>query len=84
MESFDEVFARRHATALASVERKLDLDYVGIDCAESTDGRLLVFEADVAMIIHTMDPPDLYPYKLPHMQKVFNAFFDMLEHARQR
>lgn len=84
MENFDEVFARRHAAALAAVERTLDLDYVGIDCAESTDGRLFVFEADVAMIIHTMDPPDLYPYKLPQMQKVFNAFFDMLDHARQR
>ena len=50
--------------------------------AETRDGRLLVFEADTAAIIHLMDPPDLFPYKPPQMRKVFAAFEAMLrQHA---
>ncbi len=33
-----------------------------------------MFEADTAMIIHDMDPPDLYPYKAPAMSELFAAF----------
>jgi len=41
----------------------------------------LLFEADVAMIVHDMDPPDLFPYKAPQMKLVFEAFQAMLRHA---
>ena len=47
-------------------------------CAETRDGRLLVFEADAAAIVHLMDPPDLFPYKQPQMRRVFAAFEDLL------
>jgi len=40
------------------------------------------FEIDNAMVVHAMDPVDMYPYKKPTMQKVFNAFRQMLENAR--
>jgi hypothetical protein len=33
------------------------------------------------MIVHDMDPPDLYPYKGPQMKKIFKAFREML-HSR--
>jgi hypothetical protein len=33
------------------------------------------------MIVHSMDPPDLFPYKRPQMEKVFNAFQAMLHNA---
>jgi hypothetical protein len=78
MAAFDEGFAARHATALAAIAERVGLDYVAIDCGETRDGRLLVFEVDVAMIVHAMDPPDLYPYKAPQMRKVFAAFRAML------
>lgn len=71
MATFDEGFATRHAEAIAALCRRLPLDYFGIDCAEMADGRLLVFEADAALIVHNTDPPDLYPYKGPAMQKLF-------------
>jgi hypothetical protein len=74
MEGFDEGFARRHAGAFAALHARIGLDYFAIDCAETPDGGLLVFEADVAMIVHDLDPPDLYPYKKPQMRKVFDAF----------
>jgi hypothetical protein len=74
MASFETAFAARHAAAFAALHAAFGLDYVAIDCAEDRDGRLLVFEADTAMIVHDMDPPDLYPYKRPVMAKLFAAF----------
>jgi hypothetical protein len=36
------------------------------------------------MIVHAMDPPDMFPYKAPQMHKVFDAFHAMLHnHARR-
>jgi hypothetical protein len=81
MATFDEDFAARHADAFAFLCEAIPLDYFGIDCAETRDGRLLVFEADVAMIVHAMDPEDLYPYKKPAMAKLFAAFVEMLAAA---
>jgi hypothetical protein len=74
MASFDDGFAARHAGAFAALNQAFGLDYFALDCAEERDGRLLVFEADTAMIVHDMDPPGLYPYKAPAMAKLFSAF----------
>ena len=74
MEGFDADFAARHAEAFAALHRRIGLDYFGIDCGELADGRLLLFEADVAMIVHDLDPEDLFPYKKPAMHRLFAAF----------
>jgi hypothetical protein len=74
MADFDEGFALRHAAALDGLAERLGLDYFAIDCAELPDGQLLLFEADVSMIVHALDPEDLYPYKRPQMAKLFGAF----------
>ena len=84
MAGFDADFARRHAAAFADLHRRIGLDYFAIDCAETRDGRLLLFEADVAMIVHAMDSPELFPYKPPQMRKVFTAFLALLERAAGR
>lgn len=78
MATFDEDFAARHATAFNALHDRLGFDYYSIDCSETKDGRLLVFEADAAAIVHLMDPPDLFPYKQQQMHKVFAAFDSML------
>jgi hypothetical protein len=78
MADFDSGFARRHAAALQLLADRLGLDYLALDCGETAEGELLLFEADVAMIVHAMDPPDLFPYKGPQMRKVFAAFRQML------
>ena len=78
MAEFDAGFAARHEEAFAALSRWMGLDYFQIDCAETPDGRLLVFEVDVAAIIHLMDPPDLFPYKPAQMRRVFAAFDAML------
>ncbi|MEI7456105.1 MAG: RimK family alpha-L-glutamate ligase [Nitrosomonadales bacterium] len=83
MREFDSVFARRHRDALRAVSERLKLDYVVIDCAETVDGDLLIFEADNRGWVHATDPVDLYPYKQATMQKLFAAFRAMLLSAMQ-
>ena len=80
MERFD-AFAQRHRAALQAVYQRTQLDYLFIDCAQSPDGELLVFEVDNIMIVHDMDPDDIYPYKKPIMEKVFSGFQTMLADA---
>ena len=79
MQHFDTDFAVRHATALASINTSLGLEYVGIDCAETPDGQLLIFEVDSNMIVHNMDSPAKFPYKQGQMRKLFAGFTHMLE-----
>ncbi len=82
--AFDETFGARHACALAEMATRIGLDYVLIDCAETRDGKLLVFEADHCAIVHDMDPVNVYPYKPGAMHKLFDAFTAMLkDKARQ-
>ena len=83
MEHFDGDFAVRHAIALDAIAKQIDLDYVTMDCAQMPDGRLLVFEVGNGMIVHAMDPPELFPYKRTQMDKVFRAFENMLRNACQ-
>ncbi|OYU41501.1 MAG: glutathione synthase [Pseudorhodobacter sp. PARRP1] len=79
MADFHHDFAHRHVQAFASLYDRIGLDYFGIDCAEMPDGRLLVFEVDVAMIVHDMDPAEVFPYKHPAMRQLFTAFLTALE-----
>ncbi|MBU6461486.1 MAG: hypothetical protein KGK01_08375 [Bradyrhizobium sp.] len=79
MRAFDDEFARRHECALAAIAARVGLDYFIVDCAEASDGALLVFEADNAAIVHDMDRVDLFPYKQPQMRKIFDAFTAMLD-----
>ena len=81
MEAFEEGFGRRHAAAFAALHQRLGLGYFAVDCAETPDGRLLIFEADVAMIVHDLDPADLYPYKKAQMKRVFDAFEALLRNT---
>ncbi len=84
MRDFDSEFAVRHAAAFDALHRKIGLSYFVIDCAEMADGRLLLFEADVAMIVHAMDSEATFPYKKPVMRKLFDAFHGALLHCREQ
>ena len=78
MERFDYEFGARHRGALGAVAAQTGLEYFAVDCAETTDGRLLLFEAGTGMIVHSMDSADLYPYKQRQMKRTFTAFTAML------
>jgi len=77
MTNFD-VFVMRHQKTLDAIYQRTKLEYLGLDCAETQDGKLLIFEIDHVMVVHDMDPPDLFPYKHEIMLKAKNAFRAML------
>jgi glutathione synthase/RimK-type ligase-like ATP-grasp enzyme len=78
LNGFENGFAVRHCAALQAIASRLGLDHVVLDCAETPDGQLLLFEADNRGWIHATDPEALFPYKRPVMQKAFDAFRTML------
>jgi hypothetical protein len=84
MRAFDIGFGRRHQSALNAMADRIGLDYFTVDCAETKDGSLLIFEADNTAVVHNMDSPLLFPYKPPQMRKVFEAFAAMLERRAAR
>jgi len=84
MTAFDESFAQRHAAAFAAIHQAVGLAYLGIDCAETADGRLLVFEAEHAMVVHAMDPVDRFAYKQAPMKHLFSAFRNLVLGAAEQ
>lgn len=78
MAEFDGDFAQRHRQALATVAKLTGLDYVGLDCAEMPDGRLVIFEVATAMVVHDMDDRTAFPYKPACMKRFFDAFCAMV------
>jgi hypothetical protein len=78
-----ETFAARNANALKEISNTIALDYFVIDCSIMPDGRILLFEADTGMIVHDMDPVELYPYKKTAMKKLFCEFQEYLKQAAQ-
>jgi hypothetical protein len=84
MAEFDTGFGLRHREAFAVLHERLGLDYVILDCAEGPDGRLLLFEVEMAAIIHLLDPEEQFAYKQPQMRRIFKAFGRMLEQAAGR
>jgi hypothetical protein len=78
MENFDTDFVPRHQAAFDLIQQRFGLDYLAMDCSETRDGDLLIFEIDTSMIVHAIDPVDVFPYKKTQMRKVFDAFRALL------
>jgi hypothetical protein len=79
--NLDSVFTGRLRDALDEISAAIPLEYFGIDCAIARDGRLLLFEADAAMLVHGTDPPDLYPYKRAGFERIQTALGALLRRA---
>jgi glutathione synthase/RimK-type ligase-like ATP-grasp enzyme len=80
---FSSKFGLRHEDALTAVGSAFDLEYFAIDCGETQDGQLLIFEAGNAMVVHDMDPVEMFPYKSPKMRELFKDFQSMLrDHSK--
>jgi hypothetical protein len=84
MTDFDEDFAIRHQDAFRAITSRIKLDYLVIDCAETWEGELLVFEIDSGAVVHAMDSAEIFPYKHAQMRKVFGAFRAMLLNTIER
>ncbi len=68
------VFGELAANAVEEAARRLDLDYCGMDCALTNDGRVLLFEANACMLIHLDEPPAAFPYKHRYVPIIRDAF----------
>ena len=84
MATFDTDFATRHAQAFSVINECMGLNYLGIDCGETADGQLLIFEVDSCMMVHALDSVELFAYKQVPMNKLFNAFRDMLLNIKNK
>jgi len=75
----EAVFDGPRAGALREIRDAVALPYFGIDCAIAPDGRVLLFEADAAMLVHGSDPVDLFPYKPAGFARIKAALTRLLE-----
>jgi tetratricopeptide (TPR) repeat protein len=76
LENPASVFGPRHYRALAEIQKRIDLEYFGIDCSLDNHGNLLVFEVNASMLVH--DHNDDFPYKTPFVHRIKSAFDAML------
>ncbi|HTU83352.1 MAG TPA: tetratricopeptide repeat protein [Candidatus Acidoferrales bacterium] len=79
LRNFESIFGGDLRAVLDAVARAAGLEYFGIDCTLDRDGRLLIFEADTAMLVHTTDPVELYPYKHEFVPRIFRAIEAMVD-----
>jgi tetratricopeptide (TPR) repeat protein len=70
------VFDASHFEALQEIQRRIGLDYFGIDCALDASGNLIVFEVNASMLVHCDNAQ--FPYKDPHVRAIKRAFEGML------
>jgi Flp pilus assembly protein TadD len=68
------VFGAQAAQAVEAAAHRLDLDYGGMDCALTRDGRVLLFEANACILLHLDEPAGAFPYKHRHVPRIRDAF----------
>lgn len=67
--------------ALRGLGERVGLDYFGLDCGVMPDGRLVVFEVETGMLVHSWDPPALFPYKRGCALAIARATEAMIDRA---
>jgi tetratricopeptide (TPR) repeat protein len=77
------VFSGALVHAIQAVANRLDLDFAGLDCAITTDGRVLIFEANATMLVQLDDSSESFPYKQKYVPRIFEAI-DRLVGTRLR
>jgi len=75
---FRRTFRGPAADAVREAARRLDLDYAGMDCTILPDGRVLVFEANAAMLVHLRESRAAFAYKHTHVPRIIAAIGEMV------
>jgi glutathione synthase/RimK-type ligase-like ATP-grasp enzyme len=70
------VFNSDHYRVLREIQRRIGLDYFGIDCGLDRSGNLVVFEVNASMLVHGQN--EQFPYKAPFVHRIKSAFNEML------
>jgi hypothetical protein len=63
---------------MPQIATAIGLDYFGIDATVLPDGRLFVFEADAAMLVHDEDARDVFAYKRPYVARIREALHNAI------
>ena len=77
MQTFAD-FVERHQQAFDGMAKRMQLDYLVMDCAETLAGELLLFEIDSGGVVHAMDLESVFPYKNAQIYKARDALRTML------
>ena len=81
LENLGGVFDAAQQDALRAMARATGLDYGGIDCGIHRDGRIVVFEANAAMLVHD-EKTAIFAYKNQYIARIKHAFDAMLSRRR--
>ena len=74
------VFNARQYDVLGAIQKTVGLDYFGIDCGLDQAGNVVVFEVNASMLVHQNN--ERFPYKVPYVRDIKQAFDDMLAKRR--
>ena len=77
LENLGGVFNATQQSALRAMAGAIGLDYGGIDCGIGPDGRIVVFEANAAMLVHD-EKAEVFAYKNQYIARIKQAFDAML------
>jgi hypothetical protein len=75
---------KRASDAIREIGRTLDLDYGGVDFTLTDDGQVLVFEANATMLTHREPPRGPLAHKNSYIERIFNAFGQMVRRSELR
>jgi len=78
LENMAAVLGPRAMTALAEIQRRLGLDYAGIDFGLSPTGEILLFEANATMVVNPPEPEEKWAYRRPAVERIYAAVRRML------
>jgi hypothetical protein len=84
LESMPEVLGSDALAALRRIAQAIGLDYAGIDFALTGSGEILVFETNATMVIVEPSQDERWAYRQKPVQRVIDAFKEMLASRAQR
>ena len=79
---YRRIFPGALGDAVQAIARAVDLDFAGLDCSITPDGKLLVFESNATMMVHLNDAPEVYPYKHRYVPRIAGAIDEMVRGRR--
>lgn len=79
VDDLSTVLSPAHQAIIKNIHKKLSLDYFGIDFSFTTDGELLVFEANAGMRVNTDYLKD-FKYLATPITKIIDAFKQMINY----
>ena len=84
LENMPEVLGAEGLAALERISQTIGLDYAGIDFALTRSGEVLVFETNATMVIVEPAHEERWAYRRRPVQRVTDAFRQMLVSRAQR